>query len=150
MDITTDVFFKAMACIHQQIRSSENTFDYIVGISRGGLVPATVLSHRLAIPLRVVEWSLRDSKTKSVPAEIKKDIHSGKKILIVDDIIDGGETILTLINHLGATDIKNHKVACIVYNKAQPFITPDYWFNSIDRNEDKAWVNFWWENNGLI
>jgi hypoxanthine phosphoribosyltransferase len=150
MDISTDDFFKAMACLHQQIRNNENTFDYIVGINRGGLIAGVVLSHRLQVPFRTVDWSLRDSKRKYIPSDLKNDVIHGKHILIVDDIVDGGETILTLKNHLiSGTDIEtNIKIACIVYNTAQKFVTPDYWFRQIDRNENKDWVNFWWEKNG--
>ena len=51
-------------------------FDYIYGIPRGGLIPAVMMSHTLNIPLLT---------------DITK--HNGKKILIVDDINDSGQTL---------------------------------------------------------
>lgn len=145
MDITTDVFFKAMACLHQQIRQSEIRFDSIVGISRGGLVASTVLSHRLEIPLRVVEWSKRDSGFQYCPEDLYQSIIEGKQILLVDDIVDSGITIRELLDIWGREDDINVKVACIVHNTSQDLVTPDFWFKQIDRNTDKEWVNFWWE-----
>jgi hypoxanthine phosphoribosyltransferase len=145
MDISTDDFFKAVACIHRQIRSSENTFDYVVGVSRGGLIPGVVLSHRLEVPFRPIEWSLRDSHKKYIPPDIIQDVWGGKKILLVEDIVDSGETIVTIKNRFGDSST-NVKVACLIYNKGQDLVVPDYWFNAIDRNEYKDWVNFWWEN----
>jgi len=144
MNITQDDFFKAIACLHQQIRNSEITFDSVVGISRGGLIPGVVLSHRLEIPFRPMEWSLRDSHKKYIPPDIVVDAWYGKKILIVDDIVDSGETILTIRNKFGES-FKNVKVACLVYNKGQNLVVPDYWYNVIDRSEYPDWINFWWE-----
>lgn len=144
MDITTDDFFKAVACLHQQIRNSEITFDSVVGISRGGLISGVILSHRLEVPFRPIEWSLRDSHRKYIPPDIIVDAWEGKKILLVDDIVDSGETIVTIKNRFGDSST-NVKVACLVYNKEQQLVIPDFWYKSIDRTEDKDWVNFWWE-----
>lgn len=144
MDITKDDFFKAISCLHQQIRNSKTTFDFVVGISRGGLIPGVVLSHRLEIPFRAVEWSLRDSHRKYIPPDIVVDAWEGKQILFVDDIVDSGETFITIRNKFGDS-FKNIKVACIVYNKEQQLVVPDFWYNTIDRTEDDDWVNFWWE-----
>lgn len=147
MDITTDVFFKAMACLDQQIRQSKVGFDTVVGISRGGLIASTVLSHRLKIPLRVVEWSTRDTGFQYCPEDLYQSIIEGKKILLVDDIVDSGKTIRELLDIWGREDEINVSVACIVHNTAQDLVAPDFWFRTIDRNTDKEWVNFWWEQN---
>jgi xanthine phosphoribosyltransferase len=149
MDISTDDFFKSMACLHKQIGGYKDTFDYVVGISRGGLIAGVVLSHRLQIPFRSVEWSLRDSHRKYMPPDIVADAWEGKKILIVDDIVDSGETFVTIRNKFGDS-FDNVKIACLVYNTAQNLVVPDFWFRTIDRNENKDWVNFWWEKNGHI
>lgn len=147
MDITTDVFFKAMACLDQQIRQSKIRFDTVVGISRGGLIASTVLSHRLQIPLRVVEWSTRDTGFQYCPEDLYQSIIEGKQILLVDDIVDSGKTIRELLDIWGREDDINVSIACLVHNTAQDLVTPDFWFKQIDRNVDKEWVNFWWEQN---
>lgn len=46
--------------ICRQISKSNWKPDYIVGISRGGLVPAVMLSHYLDIPMKPLQVSLRD------------------------------------------------------------------------------------------
>ncbi len=146
MDINYNDFQKAIACLVSQVRNSKIEFDYVVGISRGGLVPGVVISHRLQIPFRAVEWSLRDSHKKYIPPDIVVDAWEGSKILFIDDIVDSGETFITIRNKFGES-FKNVKIACVVYNKAQDLVTPDFWFRQIDRNVDKEWVNFWWEKN---
>lgn len=136
-----------MDSLHQQIRKSEIRFDKVVGISRGGLVSSTVLSHRLQIPLRVVEWSTRDTGYQFCPEDLYQSIIEGQQILLVDDIVDSGKTIRELLDIWGREDDINVKVACIVYNKAQNIVVPDFYYDVIDRSEDSSWVNFWWEQN---
>ena len=88
--------------------------DYIVGLTRGGLVPATMLSHYLNIPMHTLNASFRDADLGPesnlwmaeeaygyVPAqgeyrqpdEVATDPALRKQILIVDDINDSGRTL---------------------------------------------------------
>lgn len=92
--------------------------DYIVGITRGGLVPATMLSHYLNIPMQTLNASFRDNDLGPesnlwmaedaygyVPYEgdvvpevrdpdrVTTDPARRKNILIVDDINDSGRTL---------------------------------------------------------
>ena len=92
--------------------------DYIVGITRGGLLPAIMISHYLKVPMHSLDVSLRDNAQggpesncwMSVDAfgalepeeiEIAKsrwDISKRKKILIVEDINDSGATLQWIKN----------------------------------------------------
>jgi xanthine phosphoribosyltransferase len=85
--------------------------DYIVGLVRGGLVPANMLSQYLNIPMNALHISLRDGNESEsnlwmaedafgyVPQEQQETINSRwdpafkKNILIVDDINDTGATM---------------------------------------------------------
>src|SRR3989338_5561122 len=89
----------------------------IYGIPRGGLVPAVKLSHILDIPLVLN----RD--------DISRDT------LIIDDIIDEGNTIDRLIKMAG----EPHHVASIFYNKSAKH-APHFYLR-----EPKCWVLFPWE-----
>jgi len=76
------------------------TFDAIVAITRGGLVPAAIVSRELNI--RVVESvavKSYDHKSqgeirvlKPISAQILELARSGGKVLIVDDLVDTGAT----------------------------------------------------------
>ncbi len=145
MDIRYENFQEAIDNLVSQIRDDEIEFDCVVGVSRGGLVPAVVLSHRLQVPFRPIEWSLRDSHKKYIPPDVVVDAWDGSRILIVDDIIDSGETFITIRNRFGDS-FKNVKIGCLVYNKAQNLVVPDYYYHVINRGEYKEWVNFWWES----
>lgn len=77
-------------------------FDLIVGLSRGGLIPATILSHKLNIPLVPLEWQTRDFGVKDLEkiVELKANIWGGSKVLVVDDIYDSGKTYREIKEHL--------------------------------------------------
>lgn len=96
-------------------------FKNIYGIPRGGLILAVKLSHLLNLPI-VLD---------------KKDIN--KKTLIVDDIIDGGDTIERLFSFLGRG--KKITIASIFYNHSSK-IKPDFFVR-----EKIKWVIFPWETN---
>ena len=85
--------------------------DYIVGITRGGNVPATILSNMLGVRGEALKVSLRDATGESesncwmasdafgyvdeedrATTKSRWDIGKRKKILIVDDINDTGAT----------------------------------------------------------
>lgn len=69
----------------------------IVGLSRGGLPLATVLSNRLGVPMVPLEWSLRDNPKKDIEKfrEIL-DTYKECEILLVDDLIDSGRTYIDI------------------------------------------------------
>lgn len=130
--------------------------DYIVGLVRGGAVPAVYLSHKLKVPVQMIRWNTRDEtnwendSASGIAAQIPLDINcNGKKILLVDDIVDGGDTINEVLTDWnkacsGDLNLDNIRVCAMVYNIAQT-VKVDYYDVQIDRNQDKRWVVFPWE-----
>jgi len=101
------------ACINIALQMYKDNWrpDYIVGITRGGNVPATILSNMLGVPGQALKVSLRDDNVDNesncwmsedafgyVNEEERNtyktrwDIGRRKNILIVDDINDTGAT----------------------------------------------------------
>lgn len=128
-------------CIKSQLTKSEYTPEVIVGLSRGGLVPAVVLSHQLKIPMVSMNWSLRDGDH----TDDLTDFINGKRVLVVDDIIDSGNSISTLISDSSLNArAGDFKIAALVYNIAQD-VRADYYGRIIDRRYNQEWFTFWWE-----
>ena len=138
-----DMFCGDMDRLAQQIKHSGEDYECIVGIARGGLVPATVLSHQLNIPLLPLVWQTRETQIKQDLMEVKRIIQQGGKILFVDDMIDSGQTFNEIRRELDA-DCESTNTAVIFYNPDQP-VKPDFFARILDRRIDQRWVVFWWE-----
>lgn len=93
-----------------RIRDSGKEFDRIIGMPRGGLVPAVLLSYRLDIPLEL------HNPTQPLPL-YPKDL---ERTLIVDEICDTGRTLGLIQKHNEAAT-----TAVLYYNTASP-IEPDF------------------------
>jgi len=66
--------------------------DMIIGITRGGLVPALHLSHHLDRPMETLMWQTRDVEKQQYCDIIQQAIDTGKTVVFVDDINDTGRT----------------------------------------------------------
>lgn len=121
--------------------------DYIVGVKRGGLVPAIKLSHIFDKPLIMMSCQLRDSNDKEVRLYEVEEISNEKNILIVDDICDSGITMSKIMVQFFSNLFKpnNIKTCSLVYNTDQKFIV-DYYTQEINRSKDNRWIIFPWEN----
>lgn len=148
--------------------------DYIVGLTRGGLVPATMLSHYLDVPMHALKVSLRDDvegpesnlwmaedafgyvpKQEQVLADVDYTIWA-KNILIVDDINDSGATLnwikedwrdSCLPDHLRWKSVwgNNVRTAVMINNEASDFKEVDYVGLNINKLEEPIWCVFPWE-----
>ena len=134
--------------------------DVILGIARGGLVPATMISHYFDIPLIPVNLSLRDFKsdTNTVANELDQsmmlDFKKYKNLLVVDDIVDSGATVSELNDIFKLFSKFSHfniKYATLYYNETNEFnFVPNYWARKIDKSKDASWIVFppevWWKD----
>ncbi|MEM2948037.1 MAG: phosphoribosyltransferase [Candidatus Anstonellales archaeon] len=129
----------------EKIKKSGFRPDYLVGILRGGLVPARLLSDFLddtKISFIGVEFYKGIAETKDSPTitqPIPIDV-KGKTILLVDEIADTGKTIMVAINHLKEKGAKEVKIAVIDYRFTSKF-KPDFYARKI---KGKAWVIYPW------
>lgn len=75
-------------------------FDLVVGVARGGILPAYLASRWLDIPLETIHLNLRDESHRPVrerPLLLKAvDFDcSGKRVLLCDDVSNSGSTLRT-------------------------------------------------------
>jgi hypoxanthine phosphoribosyltransferase len=117
--------------------------DIIVGISRGGLLPARILSDLLDNPNLAnvkVDFYVDVYQTKEAPVITQPVSVSvkDKRLLVVDDITDTGQSFRLVWGTLmqEASEVK----AATLYHKPWSCFTPD-----IYARETKAWVIFPWE-----
>ena len=80
--------------IAQSIKNQGRTFSLIVGVERGGLIPAVHLSHLLDTPMDTLLWQTRDGAFKEKDkTSMSAVIGAGGDILVIDDINDSGTTL---------------------------------------------------------
>jgi hypoxanthine phosphoribosyltransferase len=131
--------------------------DYIVGLTRGGLIPAVYLSHYLDVPMETLKVSLRDNADTESNFWMAEDAYNGKNILIVDDINDTGATLDWIINDWQSSCLpsdahwlhvwgNNVKIAVLVDNLSSDFSrTVDYCSEEINKAEKDVWIVYPWE-----
>lgn len=165
--IIDDKMFKGLVSnICRDITNDEWRPDYIVGITRGGLPAATMISHYFDVRMEALKVSLRDDADMGPESNLwmAEDafgvIAPKKKILIVDDINDSGATLNWIVNDWrsgcfptgnGWDDIWGHNVrfAVVVDNTASKFPYRTYSGMEINKLEKDVWVEFpyesWWK-----
>ena len=80
--------------ILQQMHQDGWQPDYVVGITRGGLVPANLISQYLGCTMHTLKVSLRGAEPDCESNFwMQEDAARGLNILIVDDINDSGDTL---------------------------------------------------------
>ena len=113
----------------------------IVGLSRGGLTPGVMLSHWFKKPFKSVASALRDFPEWEDYLPRPTD----KRVLIVDDICDSGETFHKIKDHLAknanGVDVR---FATLWWNNECNF-EPTYYVKEIAKDSTNTWVHFPWE-----
>jgi xanthine phosphoribosyltransferase len=145
--------------------------DYIVGITRGGLIPAVMISQYFNIPLHTLNVSLRDSEIGPesnlwmaedalgpLSSMRSEDPVTYKNILIVDDINDQGTTLNWIMKDWPSGCFpddpaweevwnNNVKFAVLVDNLSSNCnVKMDYVGMEINKAENDVWVDFPWED----
>lgn len=114
---------------------SKKNYTMVVGLARGGVIPAVMISHKLGIKYDSVVWQTRDGGTQEV-SRLNNIISNEEKVLIVDDICDSGLTLTQVkANH------PNADVAVLTTKmdtKLVDYVAKAYY-------NDGRWVIFPWE-----
>lgn len=123
------------------------TPDYIIGIGRGGLVPAVYLSHATGLPTLSVDYSSQVEDFARAPlARLAARTVAGERLLFVDDINDSGGTIIRLraiLNDHGA--VAAHVRFAMLIDNSRSTAKVEYRARTIDRAVTKDWFVFPWE-----
>jgi hypoxanthine phosphoribosyltransferase len=128
----------------QKIQTQNFKQDIIVGIARGGIIPARILTDLLETPeigFIQIEFYTDINQTRQEPT-LKQTLTTqitGKKALLVDDIADTGESLKLAKTHLQQQGVNEIKTATL-YQKPQSTTTPDFY-----EKQTTSWVVFPWD-----
>lgn len=133
--------------IVKKIDQSDYNPDFIIGLSRGGLVPARLISDILQIKdlysVKTEHWGITasaDGKARlTQPLQVSI---AGKKVLVVDDITDTGKSLKIAFEHISNFSPSIVKTATLLHITHSSF-EPDY-YSEIVSEENWTWFIFPW------
>lgn len=160
--------------ILRQLQRDQWLPDYVVGITRGGLIPASLLSQYLGCRMHTLNVSLRDSNSAPesnlwmaeeafgyVPdheSSVRSSPAYRKNILIVDDINDSGATLNWIHDDWRSSCLPNDpawatvwghnvRVAVLYDNEvSRTQMNINYSAVTINKAMDDSWIVFPWED----
>lgn len=141
LSLSWDETDKLLASLAKKIKSSFKP-DFVVGVARGGLVPAVRLSHMLGDKdLRVMQVKYYKDRKRLKKPSLLFDIKAIKgNVLVVDDVADTGNSLKFVLDHVKKKckgDVKFATIACKPSSRAKP----DFFVF-----ETEKWIIFPWES----
>ena len=117
-------------------------FDSIIAIARGGLSLAQLLGEyydiREVYSINTIGYE-DTTKLESVEVFNIPELREAKSVLIADDIVDSGDTLVEVLKVLHqAYPSVNFKTAALFYKKSAR-IAPDWYVREADK-----WIDFFW------
>jgi len=120
----------------------DQPFDAILGIARGGLSMAQMLGEyydlRKVYAINTIGYE-DTQKKESVEVFNIPDLKSAKQVLIVDDIVDSGDTLVEILKVLERQYPSVTFLSASLFYKKTAKITPTWYVK-----EPKGWIDFFW------
>ena len=133
--------------------------DYVVGLTRGGLAPANLISQYLEVPMETLKVSLRDDASQPESnLWMSEDAFEQRRILIVDDINDSGATLNWIKEDWESSNLPDNpkwqeiwgntvRVAMLVDNESSASkLNVSYSAVDLNKAEEDCWIVFPWED----
>lgn len=117
--------------------------DALVAIARGGLTLGHLLSEALQMRNLYTLNSIHyegSCKLESFQISNIPDLSSFSKIVLVDDIVDSGETMVEILKILKERFPHCEFKVATIFTKKTALMQPDFYVK-----EAKAWIDFFWE-----
>lgn len=126
----------------ENVAASGEHFDLVIGIARGGMPVAMVVADKLGIKVDFLNVKSYTDVGERVRPQILSTITekiADKRILVVDDLVDGGETMESITEYLSNQNPSSMKTA-VLFTKPWSTFVPDYSLKVVDN-----WIVFPYE-----
>lgn len=147
--ISWDEMYNLTLQLSERIVMSGYKPHIIVGIARGGWIPARILSDVLytnaMFNVRIEYYS--DIGIRGPEPKITQPLSvsiSEKRILLVDEVADSGESLMHAKAYIEDLGVKEVRTA-VLHLKPHSKIVPDYYMKRIDK-----WMVYPWEHRESI
>ncbi len=130
-----------------KVRAADRVPTTLVGLTRGGWVPARLLADRLGVKrivsLRAQHWGVTATRDgKAVLSEGLSGPVDRETVLVVDDITDTGESLQLAVEHVREAKPARLETASFLHIGHSRFV-PTYYAEEIPRDA-WVWVVFPW------
>ncbi|AOL17051.1 phosphoribosyltransferase [Sulfolobus sp. A20] len=155
--VSWDEIIKLSMKLSEKMKNDDYIPDVIIAIARGGLVPSRLVADMLGVidilSIKIEHWVETASHTPQAKIKYPYKVNlDGKKVAIIDDITDTGDSIELakkyVIENFTPSEIKT---ATLQYIKPVAKIVPDYYAEEI---VEWAWFmypwNYWEDEINLI
>jgi len=142
---TWDELHENIKEIANKIKEDDYRPDIVIALSRGGFVPARGICDLMIIKdlvsVKVDHWGVTAAKDGKAHLRYPIDVDlTGKKVLIVDDITDTGDSMIIAKEFVKKLNPKEIRTAAIFHIKTSKFV-PDYYSKELI---DWVWVMWPW------
>jgi len=123
----------------EKVRAKGRRYDLVVGIARGGIPVAMVVSDHLSVKIDFVNVKSYNDIGKRTAPKILSTLTEGirgKSILLVDDLVDQGDTMEFMKRHLEEQKPKILETA-VMFKKPWSRVEPDYFLETVSE-----WIVF--------
>jgi xanthine phosphoribosyltransferase len=124
------------------IEKIDQPFDAILGIARGGLSMAQMLGEyydlREVYAINTIGYE-DTQKLQGVEVFNIPDLKSAKEVLIVDDIVDSGDTLVEVLKVLNEKYPSVTFLSASLFYKKTACMKPTWYVK-----EPKGWIEFFW------
>lgn len=144
--LTWELNGQACRELAQLVRDDGFIPDIILGIARGGLIPAGALAYGLGCKMLIslnVEFYTGVGETLAEPVMLPSLLESSglndQRVLVVDDVADSGKTLKLVDDYCKqqgrVAEVRN----AVIYRKPHTITLPDYCWRTTDK-----WISFPW------
>jgi hypoxanthine phosphoribosyltransferase len=123
-------------------------FDYIIAITRGGLIPSFLvarLTNIRNIDTFICQSYTDDHQKHSINHTPKDYSHlKNKKILVIDELVETGDTLAFVVQKLMEFQPESIKTF-VVFRKDTTTFEPDFYIKDVS----KEWIYFKYDEVGL-
>ncbi len=142
ISISWDKFHKDTKALCNLIKQDVPNIEGIIIVSRGGIVPAGIISYELNVKnfdlLSIESYNNFEQKEPKVIQLPEKAIKTqGKNWVVIDELLDGGTTI-KFVNSI-LPESNNY----VVYSKIKE--KPSYLHGYVEHTDPKAWIYLPWD-----
>lgn len=133
-------------CLAKKIEDSEEKFEHILAVNRGGLLLGRLFSDYFDLPLAVISAKAYHKgkekmlKNVTISSKISSLEELNGRVLLVDDKVESGSTVEAIKKYLGSIPKIECVKTAVMFKTDKTREQPDYY-----AQKENEWVKFPYE-----